>query len=88
MIEIREIKEPECKLYDYADNLVGVIRSLLQLNDIRIQLMEENQKGYYIIWEEKRIDIDENGTCSEWPYGFYDMEERQLWKLLGWRKNV
>lgn len=90
MIKIRKIKETICQLYDPQDNLVGTIRSELQLNDVRLQIKEQNISGYYIMWKDKGLDyhinIDRKGTLENWPVGFYDTAIGQCEKLLSWDK--
>ncbi len=83
MIKINEIKEPVCKLYDDADNLVGDINSALQLNDVRIQIKNQKAKGYYVMWKGRTIRIDSRGNLEEWPIGFYDNGDKQLDELIG-----
>ena len=82
-IVVRRIREPKCKLYDTHGNLVGVIRSFLMLNDVRIQIMEEQASGYYIRFKDHCILIDERGSLSCWPKGFYERYENQLLTLIG-----
>ncbi len=43
-----------------------------QFNDVRIQIAKEEVSGYYILWNDKRIDIDKNGDMSDFPVGLYD----------------
>lgn len=89
MIKINEIVEPVSKLYDKDDKLVGEITSLLQLDDIRIQIKKEKVSGYYVIWNDQKIRIDKFGYLEDWPRGFYDNMDKQLDELIDWGdKNV
>jgi len=84
MIKINDIQEPICELYDKNDNLIGEIKSMLQMTDIRVQHKEQGIKAgnYYFLFKGKRIDIDINGTLSDYPTGFYDTYTNQLMKLI------
>jgi len=83
MIQIHTITETTAKLYLDGD-LIGTINSLLELNDVRIQIMQAKAIGYYIYWQDKILYIDDNGRLDEWPKGFFDEYENQLDTLLGW----
>jgi len=90
-VKVRQIKETFCELYDADGNDVGIISSELELNDVRIQIKEQQLKGYYILWEDENnqknhIQIDHMGNLERWPYGFFDVGEKQLYKLIGWKK--
>lgn len=87
-IKINEIEETTCKLYNPENKLIGEIKSFLQLGDVRIQIMQNELSGYYIIWKEGteeaiQIYIDKLGNLDHWPIGFYDDFDNQLDKLLG-----
>ena len=82
MVKINEIKETTAKLYKDKE-LVGEITSYLQLQDIRIQIKEAKAEGYFIDWNDHRINIDKNGLLSDWPLGFFDIVDDQLDTLLG-----
>jgi len=81
-IKINKITEPVCNLYSPSEKYLGKIRSYLQLNDVRIQIMNLKLDGYYVVWDnDYKISIDKYGNMSEWPKGFYDLGENQLWIL-------
>ena len=54
MVRIKNIKETTAKLYK-DDVLIGKITSLLQLNDVRIQIKEEKVSNYTILWKKKTL---------------------------------
>ena len=85
-IKIHEIKESVCNLYDPKDQLIGVLTSECQFNDIRIQLMEQNLDGYYVIWNngknDVRIDINRFGRVDNWPEDFYNIQVNQCYTIL------
>jgi len=86
MIKINTITEPVCSLFGPNDELIGEISSLFSLNDVRIQIMQQKLKGYYIITGKyERIEIDKNGNLDWWPKGFYDLIDDQMMTLLDWQ---
>ena len=81
-IQIREIKESECQLINPSGAVIGIIKSQLQLNDVRLQIARKNLKGYSINWQDHKISINEYGVLNNWPLGFFHIEEKQLGELL------
>lgn len=75
------IKEPECSLYDPEGNCLGIINTSVILNDVRLQIKRQKLEGYYILFENHRIDICSNGRMNSWPTGFFDLEINQLAQL-------
>jgi len=89
MIKINTITEAVAELFGPDDKKIGDITSSLQFNDVRIQIKKEckgqkGRSGYYVIWNDERIDIDVSGHCDEWPKGFFDHIDIQLTALCGW----
>jgi predicted ATPase len=82
-IQIPEIKDSICHLYNPQGEYIGVITSELQLDNVRIQIAEKRLYGYYIEWYDKKITIDAKGNLSDWPHGFYSILTDQLSQLIG-----
>ncbi len=87
MIEIKDIQEIACQLYDPEGNLIGVIDTELQLNDVRLQIKTQSLEGYYCLFNslnggQYRIDFDKNGRVDFWPDGFFDTSMKQCMDLL------
>ena len=72
MIVINKFVEPECILRDSHGNVVGTIKGLVSLYNIRVQIAANKESGYYIEWNDIKIDINEQGELSDWPSGFFD----------------
>jgi len=92
-VVIREIKETSCELYDELDIFVGRINSVLSLNDVRIQIMEQGLEGYHIRWMNTydvpvNIPINRYGRLDNWPPGFFDEWDLQLEKFVEGGKNI
>lgn len=82
-----EIKEIECDLIGPNKEFLWTIRSLLELNDVRIQIKRSGLSGYRLFYKGKddliyTIEIFEDGKLADWPEGFYDTYENQLNELL------
>lgn len=87
MIAIRKYKYPEIKLYAPDDTLIGLIEGQVELNDVRIQVAQEKAEGYYIMFEDKRINILPNGDCDKWPPRFFDELLKQFATLVKIRRE-
>lgn len=67
-IIINRYQYPNFELYNAQDKLVSVILNDNELNQVRIQLLQQELEGYYL----KRLDndnvihIDEFGNLSDW----------------------
>ena len=83
-VKINDIKETTADLIDPQGVVVGEIKSQLQLDDVRIQIKEQKVSGYTIKWTDYTIEISKNGHLDKWPFGFFDIMDIQLNKLLGW----
>ena len=81
-IKVIKIREPICGLYDPLDRFVGEITTHLELNDVRLQIKENQAEGYYILWDDMRININFNGKLDKWPDDFYDQSYKQVQKLI------
>lgn len=71
-------KEPITFLYNPQNELLGAIKSELELAHIRVQICQQKLSGYYLLFENERIYIDNDGRIADWKEGFYD----QLTDLL------
>ena len=94
---IRKFNEGKCTLYKHTKNvpeglLIGVVTSLFQINDIRLQCKEIKSNDYFFLWENSdgvlwKISINEEGSLSDYPIGFFDLLENQLDQLIDWEKK-
>jgi hypothetical protein len=82
LVQIKDIRETPCELFNPDDELVGIIESSLVLNDVRLQINRQNLSGYYVVFNGMKINIDNNGRLEEWPDGFFDIIENQLRELI------
>ena len=80
-LQINEIEETPVDLY-YKDRFIGVIKSHLSFDNIRVQIKKQQLVGCYVMFNNIRIDINKDGRCDDWPKGFFDTFENQLYELL------
>lgn len=82
VVTIRNINDTPAELYNQHGDHVGTITNILQLQDVRIQIRELNVPGYTIKWDDRVIEINKHGFLDEWPEGFFDINDKQLDKLI------
>jgi hypothetical protein len=81
-IEIREIHDKPADLYSPRDTFIGTIYSELQLHDVCLQIKKHKCNGYYLMFEQKRIEIFSNGKIIKPPKGFFDTINSQITKIV------
>lgn len=81
-IVINKIKEPSADLYNPADQYLGTVCTLLEMNDVRVQIAKDERVGYYFLFHNERVPVEPNGQIKEWPEGFFDLELTQLADLF------
>ena len=86
MIEIKHIEVPSVELYNSNNELIGIVKNEHSANNIRIQIARNSLKGYYFKWNEKVININEDGEISDFPVGLWDNTQRQLAELFKIRR--
>ena len=88
MIEIRDIKQPEWLLYKKSadggpDTYLGVIKNYAQYLDVRVQINEAQECGYYLVYNGEKVKLDRNGTADHFPDNFFgDIETSLLLELI------
>lgn len=78
-------KRPEnryVEIYDNEDNLIIHTNSDLDFNWVKARIKEKNLKGCYLIFEGKRIEINEKGCEVENPKGLFDNNLQALCDLV------
>ena len=67
--------------FDNDDNSLGYLNNLEHLR-LRVELKNSKQAGYYLIFNNEKIFINEKGKCSKFPDGMYDEYNKLLTKLV------
>ena len=74
--------EPQRLEMFYPDGTpIGLVNEH-EFYDIRIQCREQKKSGIYVMFEGQKCTINKDGRLDKWPYGMFDLFERQLDKLL------
>jgi len=81
MIKKREIIPQTVEIFDPENKSLGMFNEY-EFNDLRIQIKKENIEGYYVKFNEHKINICPNGKVEKWPSGFFDLQERQFSELF------
>ena len=88
MISYKKIEPQLVNVYD-EDGFFATVNEL-ELYDIRVQIKNEEVKGFYILFPVdgvmNRIDINIKGQLSDWPKGFFDKTDHYLCLLLDWEE--
>jgi hypothetical protein len=87
MIQLNRIEPQTVDLYNPNNEWLGLINEY-ELNDLLIQLNEHYKqgnpiKGYYVVFNDIRIDLLESGHILHEPEGFFDLRSKQFERLLG-----
>lgn len=77
------IQEDHVPLYNPEGKLIGIIENELAFNDVRIQIVENKLRGYYIMYKDRKCRIGTNGELDFWPDDLYTTYTDQLSKILG-----
>jgi hypothetical protein len=86
-IKLHKFKEPKCPLYNSDDELIGIIESSFELQDVKIQINRSKLKGYYCMYNNTKIKFNELGGVINYKHGFYDTFDNQIDILLGINTN-
>ena len=88
MIKIRNIEQPVWFLFkksndDGPDIYIGEIKSYAQYLDVRVQIREAQESGYYLICGDETVRLDRNGTEDNVPDDLFgEIEVNLLLKLI------
>lgn len=72
-------------LFSPDGKYIGEIKNEAQLYDVQIQIAKEHVSGYYIVWKDHTIKIDEMGSFSCWPKGYNDQVQSAFCELHSYR---
>lgn len=86
MVKIRDIQQPTAQLYkrvgdeinESRDFFVGTITDYAQFLDVRAQIKEANESGYYFRFRDHIIRCDRAGNLDDYPSGFFGEIETDL----------
>ena len=78
-IKIKTIPEQRVEVF-HKNESVGLL-NYVEFLDLRVQIKEHQESGYYCMYENQKIKIDKNGELSDYPRGFFDEYINLLMKL-------
>lgn len=78
---VNKIKPQEVEVFNSDDKSLGFVNEY-EFNDLRIQIAENNLEGYYVMFNDIKHPIDQNGRIEDWSQGLFDLFEIQLSKLF------
>jgi hypothetical protein len=78
----KNLKDIPVSLYDNENNLIGTIETNEEFMDIRLQIKNQKLTGYYFMFKDQKINIDQNGECENYPSGFFDIGLNLLLKFI------
>lgn len=79
-VKIKTLPDQKVPLYHDGEKIGYVNYS--QFNDVRLQVAENAVKGVYVVFEGQKLEIKPDGSLSEWPSGFFDLHQKQLYDLV------
>lgn len=77
-----DIKNFEISIHYPNDELLIYTDNTLVFNDIRLQIKNKKLTGFYVIFNDKKYEINSDGTINNWPKGLFDIEIHQLANLI------
>ena len=86
MVKINRFPVQTVEVFTPDGESLGFVNEI-EFNDIKLQIAEQNLEGYYIMFEDKKINININGEImGQWPVGLFDIQLRQFRDLINARK--
>lgn len=92
MVQIRNIKDKSADLWRKSKDgsyetcegaeYVGEIKTILQFNDVRVQIKELKSSEYFLYFDGSIYDIDKDGRIPDYPNGLFDEVDNFLDKLI------
>ena len=86
MIEVIKIEPQTVEVFDPSGKSLGFLNEY-EINNLRAQIAENEVAGYYLVFNDKKIEIQSNGFISEWPYGMFDMNEELIARMFRAQKE-
>lgn len=81
MIQIRKITPPTVDIYGPGDVFIGTFNEY-ELLDFRAQIKENQVSGYYLIVNQEKVQLDQDGAPERWPEGLLDAMPNLFSKLF------
>jgi PhoPQ-activated pathogenicity-related protein len=83
MIQNNNIAEKPCGFY-HKGVFLFMVYDVLNFNDCLLQIQKERSRDYSILFNNRYIRIDQNGTLEEYPNELFDkLTDIYSQKILG-----
>jgi hypothetical protein len=70
MIQIRQFTPTQLKLYG-PDGFIGLVNNRVESLQVRLDIAKEKLDGYYFMYGDIKITIDNDGLVDNWPTKLY-----------------
>jgi len=81
MITVNKIIPQVVEHFDPSGKSLGLLNEY-ESTDLRCQIAESNVNGYYLMFNNQKIEILPNGKIDNWVSGLYDLNENLIAKLF------
>lgn len=81
MITVKKIEPQLVEHFDNNKNSLGFLNYEEHL-DLRVQIKEQEVKGYFLKFKNECIRIDHKGTLEKYPDGMYETVTDYLMRLI------
>ena len=81
MIKVNKYEIQTVEHFDNNGSSLGFLNEWENL-DLRCQIAEQKVSGYYIMFNDLKIQIEPNGRMNDWVNGLYDTNEILLARLF------
>jgi len=91
MIKINNFPKEKVALYRYNkisdnDEFIAII-DYYQFLDVRRQIIEQKENGYFIMYKKDKINIYPNGDLAYWPNDLFKLPQKLLANIFQARKQ-
>jgi hypothetical protein len=85
-MKIKKYNVQTIEHFDGDGNSIGFLNEHENL-DLRCQIAEQKLNGYYLIFNDQKISIENNGKIINWVNGLYDTNELLFARLFKAQKS-
>lgn len=80
MVKVNKYPEQRIQVFTPEHKSLGFV-NYNELLDIQVQISEHKYIGYYVLYNGKKITIDELGQLEDWVDGMFDTQQKLFAKL-------
>ena len=87
MIKVNKYEIQTVEHFDSNGNSLGFLNEH-ENADLRAQIAEQKASGYYLMFNESKIEIGSNGRITNWKQGLYDTNEILLSRIFKAQRKI